>query len=295
MLSGKRRGNATDVTLFAMPLIEIDSIDDPRVWAYRDLKDHELARQGERFIAEGRHVVMRLLSSGYGCESVLCGRKRLELVREHVPPEVDLFVALSEVVDAIVGYKFHSGVLAVGRRPRKMELHEWMQSLGERQHITLVICPHTRNCDNMGSIIRNAAALGADGVLMGEECTDPFWRRTIRVSMGTVFHLPLRVSDDLAADMAQLRERWGVELIATVLEDDAVDLHVTQRRDRMGIVLGSEDQGLGERWTRLCDRKVKLAMHHGTDSLNVATAAAVFLYHFVPLSSQGRKGGTPIG
>ncbi len=265
-----------------MPLIDIDSMDDARVWPYRNLKDHELARQGDRFIAEGRHVAMRLLSSAYACESVLCGRKRLDAVRPHVPDTVDLFVAPDRVVDAIVGYKFHSGVLAVGLRQPRPALSQWLGSLGPRPTLTLLICPHTRNCDNMGSIIRNAAALGADGILIGEECTDPFWRRTIRVSMGTIFHLPLHVSNDLARDLGQLRQQWGVELIATVLDDDAADLHTARRGDRIGIVLGSEDQGLGQRWTSLCDHQVTLAMHHGTDSLNVATAAAVFLYHFMP-------------
>jgi tRNA G18 (ribose-2'-O)-methylase SpoU len=273
-----------------MPVFEIDSLDDSRVWAYRNLKDHELARQGDRFIAEGRHVALRLLSSAYACESVLCSRKRWEMVQPHTPPHVDAFIAPAAVVDAIVGYKFHSGVLAVGRRRDPEPLSAWMgrqqpdvaASSAHASPLTLVICPHTRNCDNLGSIIRNAAALGADGLICGEDCTDPFWRRTIRVSMGTIFHLPLHVSADLASDMRALRECWGVSLLATVVDDTATLLHHVSRPPRIAIVLGSEDQGLGEKWTSLCDQRVTLAMHHGTDSLNVATAAAVFLHHLAP-------------
>ena len=280
-----------------MPVIEIDSLDDPRVWAYRDLKDRELAKAGRRFIAEGHHVALRLLGSDYACESVLCSDKRLDMVQPHVPAGVDLFVAPAKVVDAIVGYQFHSGVLAVGLRPPVRSLDAWMASVrgdsegnplpgplpkgeGAGNALTLVVCPHTRNCDNLGSIIRIAAAMGADGLLLGEACTDPFWRRTIRVSMGTVFRLPLRVSEDLAADLRELRARYGVTLVATTLDDNATPLQLTTRPPRLGLLLGSEDQGLGPHWTNLCDQKVTLAMHHGTDSLNVATAAAVFLYHY---------------
>lgn len=268
-----------------MPVIAIDSLDDPRVWAYRNLKDRELAKAGRRFLAEGHHVALRLLASGYACESVLCSDKRLAMVKPHVPEAVDLFVAPARVVDAIVGFEFHSGVLAVGLRPPPEPLDAWMQERTRSDACLLVVCPHTRNCDNLGSIIRNAAAMGADGLLLGEQCTDPFWRRTIRVSMGTIFRLPLRVSDNLASDLAALRARWGVTLVAASLDDDALPLQWTSRPPRLALLLGSEDQGLGPDWTGLCDQKVKLAMHHGTDSLNVATAAAVFLYHYTSAAS----------
>lgn len=263
-----------------MAVIEVDNLDDPRLWPYRNLKDRELARQGDRFIAEGRHVALRLLSSSYAVESVLCGHKRVEAMSAHVPADVPMYVAPDAVVDAVVGYRFHSGVLAVGVRPPPMPLATWFRPWRDRPRLTLVVCPHTRNCDNLGSIIRNAAALGADGILLGEECTDPFWRRTIRVSMGTIFHLPLRVSSDLAADLAALRADYGLTLVATVLDADATPLPSARRPLRLALMLGSEDQGLGDRWERLADQRLTLPMHHGTDSLNVAVAAAVFLYHF---------------
>jgi tRNA G18 (ribose-2'-O)-methylase SpoU len=132
----------------------------------------------------------------------------------------------------------------------------------------------------MGALIRISAAFGADALVLGERCCDPFWRQSIRVSMGTIFRLPLVQSQDLAGDLARLRGEWGVQLIASVLDDDAEPLAAVVRPQRLGLLLGNEAQGLAERWIRLCDRSVTIPMQLGTDSLNVAVAAAVFLYHF---------------
>ena len=153
--------------------------------------------------------------------------------------------------------------------------------LGRR--MTLLICPDLINTQNLGAVIRSAAALGVDAMILGERCCDPFFRQSVRVSMGAVFTLPIVRSADLLADLRQLRDRWSVDLVATVLDPAAEPLPQARRSERLGLLLGSEDRGLGEPWLSACRRRVTLPMSRGTDSLNVAAAAAVFLYHFARL------------
>lgn len=261
-----------------MAIERIDSLDDPRVAYYRDLKDRELAKRGDRFIAEGEQVTRRLIESDYPVESVLTAERRAEAMAPVVPAGVPHYVAPNDLVDSIVGYQFHSGVIACGRRKPSPPLASLIKPEGSAT--TLLICPEVINADNMGSLIRIAAGFGVDGMLLGERSCDPFWRRSIRVSMGTVFKLPLVRSEDLLADLKTLKERWGVQLTATVLDETAEPLEKARRLARLGLLLGSESQGLHRRFVAACDRKVTIPMKLGTDSLNVAVAAGVFLYHF---------------
>jgi tRNA G18 (ribose-2'-O)-methylase SpoU len=117
-------------------------------------------------------------------------------------------------------------------------------------------------------------------MILGERCHDPFWRQSIRVSMGAVFKLPIVQTDDLSRDLKRLRAEWNVELIATVLDNAAEPLASSRRKPKTSLLFGNEAQGLDQYWIDACDRKVTIPMHHGTDSLNVAVAAGIFLYHF---------------
>jgi tRNA G18 (ribose-2'-O)-methylase SpoU len=259
-------------------LLPVDSLDDPRIAHYRGLKDRDLARQGDLFIAEGDYVVRRLLASRYPTVSVLLARRRVEPIVPLVPAEVPVYVAEDALIRQVLGFKFHTGVIAVGRRLPSESLENVFE--GRAGRVTLVVCPEVSNSDNMGSLIRISAAFGADAMVLGERCHDPFWRQSIRVSMGTIFSMPLVRSTDLLADLKQLRERWGVELIATVLADGAEPLARAGRGERIGLLFGNEAQGLDERHVAACDRRVTIPMKLGTDSLNVSIAAALFLYHF---------------
>ncbi len=261
-----------------MGVVRIDSLDDPRIAAYRCLKERELAREGERFIAEGEHLLRRLLASDYPVESVMLAERRAEEMASLAPPEVPVYVAAGELIHQIIGYKFHSGVIACGRRKPSPSLEQIVASAGKR--LTLVVCPELNNAENLGSIIRISAAFGVDAMILGPLCCDPFWRQSVRVSMGTVFSLPIVRSKDLTGDLRELRQRWGVELAATVLAEDAEPLAEATRGDRLALLLGSEAQGLSREQIEACDRRVTIPMKMGTDSLNVAVAAGVFLYHF---------------
>jgi tRNA G18 (ribose-2'-O)-methylase SpoU len=262
-----------------MPIVTVESLDDPRVAPYRTLKERELAREpGGRYIAEGEHVVRRLLSSAYETESVLLAARRAEEIAPLVPADVPVYVVPDPLVHQIVGFKFHSGVLACGKRgaPRRIDDPD----LRGRERLTLVICPEIANAENMGAIIRVSAAFGADALVLGERSCDPFWRQSIRVSMGTIFTLPLVRSDELLRDLKRLRREWDVELVATVLDEQAEPLSSARRAAKLGLLFGNEAQGLERSLVDVCDRRVTIPMKLGTDSLNVAVAAGVILYHF---------------
>jgi tRNA G18 (ribose-2'-O)-methylase SpoU len=262
-----------------MPVIPVHSFEDARLACYRNLKERDLAREGGRFIAEGENLVKRLIASRLRTESVLLADRRVEELGPQIPDDIPVYAAPAEVVNQILGFKFHSGVMAVGLRGASPTLEEIVPG-GPDESVTLLICPEIEKSDNLGAIIRIAAGFGVTAMILGERSCDPFFRQSVRVSMGAVFTLPIVRSDDLARDLRRLRGEFGVELMATVLSADAENLEEAGRSRRLGLLLGNEAQGLEKRWIDLCQRRVTLPMKLGTDSLNVAVAAGIFLYHF---------------
>ena len=154
-------------------------------------------------------LVRRLLASPYAVHSLLVEEGKLDRIAALVPSATPVYIAPEPLVRAILGYKFHSGVMACGVRPAEVSLTD-LKPDGPGP-ITLLVCPDLNNSSNLGSIIRSAAALGAAGLLLGPECCDPFWRMSIRVSMGAVFRLPIVRTTDLQADLMTLSAtilRW---------------------------------------------------------------------------------------
>ncbi|HEY4259562.1 MAG TPA: RNA methyltransferase [Schlesneria sp.] len=261
-----------------MPRIAIESLDDPRVQMYRHLKSSNLLRDGRLFIAEGTKLVERMLASDYQTESVLIAEKREAEWGPKVPPEIPLYVIPQEVGEQLTGFNFHVGVLACGVRQPARTIDEVVPRQVER--LTVAICPNCDNPENLGTIIRIGSAFGIDALLLGRSCCDPFSRRVLRVSMGTAFRLPIVESIDLERDVLRLREEWNLELIATVLDDNASSLSSADRGSRVGLLFGNEADGLDQQWQSLCHRRLTIPMRGGTDSLNVAIAAGIFLHHF---------------
>lgn len=255
----------------------IDAIDDPRVASYRDMPERELAASGGLFVAEGEHLVRRLIASDFPVESLLLAERRVEAVAPLAPPGVPIYALPDALMNQVLGFKFHSGVMALGRRKAAPKLEDVVP---RDRPCLLMICPEILNTENLGGLIRIAAGFGADAMIVGERSCDPFFRRCIRVSMGTIFHLPIIHTDDLLRDITRLKGEFGVTMVATVVEPDAEPLETVARPERMALLMGSESQGLHRRWLAVSDRRVTIPMHLGTDSLNVAVAAAVFLYHF---------------
>ena len=261
-----------------MPVHSVTSLDDPRLALYRNVKDSELAHNGDRFVAEGHFVVQRLLASSFPVESVLLAERQLEQMRPFIPQTVPLYVASTAMLNQILGFPFHNGVIAIARR-QPLYLLEQVLKPGDSP-LTLVILPELSGLQNMGSIIRVSAAFGVDAIILGPRCADPFYRLSVRVSMGAAFKIPIIRSMDLTADLANLNQSYGVELAATVLDESAEDLSHATRPARLGLLFGGEGYGLSEQVVGLCQRKLTLPMRLGTDSLNVGVSAAVFLYHF---------------
>jgi tRNA G18 (ribose-2'-O)-methylase SpoU len=264
-----------------MPVIPVHSLDDPRLAPYRNLKERDLAREGDRFIAEGENLVKRLLASRLRTESVLLAERRVAEIAPLVPDSIPVYAAPTTVVNGVLGFKFHAGVMAVGVRGASPSIDDVMAgATAAGGRVTLLICPEIEKTDNLGALIRIAAAFGVDAMILGERCCDPFFRQSVRVSMGAAFVLPIVRSDNLARDLGRLRGEFGVELIASVLDTDAERLDHVERSERVGLLLGNEAQGIGAEYLVLCDRRVTIPMKLGTDSLNVAVAAGVFLYQF---------------
>lgn len=152
--------------------------------------------------------------------------------------------------------------------------------LRSEREVNLVILPQIAATDNLGSLIRISSAFGASAMILGERCCDPFYRQSIRVSMGTIFGMPLVRSADLMGDLRRLRGEFGVELVASVAEGSGEALAGARRSRMMGFLFGNEAQGLSGEEIGACDRRVTIPMMLGTDSLNVSVAAGVVLYHF---------------
>jgi tRNA G18 (ribose-2'-O)-methylase SpoU len=261
--------------------IRIDSIDDPRISVYRDLPKSNLSRHSGRFIAEGQHLVGRLLASDYQTESILTSETHLDGLPPSVPAMVPVYVVDKSLIREIVGFRFHRGMLACGLRQPYLSVRQIVPPLPEP--VTLVLLAQIQDPENVGATLRACAAFGIGGVVLGPHCADPLSRRVVRVSMGAVWKLNLAVSDDLAGDVAWLQNEAAVEVAATVLDPLAEPLARARRGRRIALLFGSEGHGLDTKLINRCARRLTIPMQLSTDSLNVSMAAGIFLYHFACL------------
>lgn len=263
----------------AMPVLRLSTLDDPRLEPYRDLKSTNLTRWSGRFIAEGRRVVRRLLESDFVTESILLSERKCDFLESGVPDDVDVLLVPQTLAEELVGYNFHQGVMACGRRKAPRDLAAVIPADAGVAAL-LVACPRMTDPDNLGGLIRLCAAFGVRGLLLGRGCADPFSRRTLRISMGAAFKLPIVDCDDLAADLRRLREDYGLRLSATLLDESAVPLSRTANASRRVLLFGNEADGLEPEWVALCDERLTIPMAASADSLNVTVAAGIFLHWF---------------
>lgn len=254
---------------------DISSFDDPLLAPYQSLKDKDVARDGGRFIAEGENVVRRLLASSTPVESVLLAHRKVAPIAPLCPDDVPVFVADDGLIRRIIGFEFHSGVIACGIRPPAPLLTEVIPVSPASAIVT--VCQEITNAENAGSLIRIAAAFGSSAIVFGERCCDPWFRQSIRVSMGTIFSIPVVRSQNLLTDLDILRS-LHITRLAAVISNDAEPLESVKSMSRAALVFGSEAQGLDPATIARCDRRVTIPMQRGTDSLNVAIAAGIFHY-----------------
>ncbi|UCI28250.1 TrmH family RNA methyltransferase [Mesorhizobium sp. B2-8-5] len=262
-----------------MNLIPIDDPQDPRVAAYLDIRERDLAGRHGRFVAEGKVVLDLLLSTGrFAAESALILENRLAGVQEilrKAPPEFPVYVAAGEVMDRIAGFHMHRGILAIGMRGDPAPAEILVETLPRRA--LAVVLVGISNHDNMGAIFRNAAAFGAGAVLLDRTCCDPLYRKAIRVSVGAALKVPFATFDDTGTFTATL-DRLGFSQFALSPRGN-VDIRAVERSARLALYLGTEGEGLPrDLLARL--QTVRIAMAEGFDSLNVAAASAIALHRF---------------
>ena len=256
----------------------VDSLDLPELAPYRTMRRHADHVRERLFVAEGEKVVRRLLESNFTVVSALMPEKWVEQLapllkarREEFP----VFIAPKPVLEQLIGFSMFQGVMAVGRFPEPVSL-EAVLAGASRPHLLLALEGLT-NAENLGAIVRNCAAFGVQALIVGETCTSPFLRRSVRNSMGTIFKLAVVEPPSLAATLAVLRAR-GIRCIAAHGPSRGPTLARCDLTTGCCIVLGSEGYGLSASILQSCDEAVAIPMNNGVDSLNVGNAAAVFLY-----------------
>jgi tRNA G18 (ribose-2'-O)-methylase SpoU len=265
-----------------VPVIPVSELGDPRLADYAHATDVALkkARGTEHglYLAESLLVLQRALRAGHVPRSVLAlGTSEEEAVAalaEAGHPDVPVFVGPGELLAELTGYLLHRGLIASMNRPALPDPATLLA--GARR---VVVIENVVDPTNVGAIFRSAGAIGADAVLVTPRCSDPFYRRAIRVSMGTVLQVPwTRVGG--WPDLALLLREHGFHTAALALTPDAVSLRDFERRvpERVALVLGAEGEGLTPEAIAAADTVVQIPMLHGIDSLNVAAASAVAMW-----------------
>ena len=269
--------------------IRISDSDDPRIAAFRSIRERDLVGREGRFVAEGT-VVLRMLAaahagtSGFRAEAILILENRLGGLAEilaRFPAEVPVYVADRAVFNAIAGFDMHRGVLAIGRREGAQDTDALIASL-PAQSLMLAACGIS-NHDNMGALFRNAAAFGADAVLLDGTCCDPLYRKAIRVSVGAVLGVPFARGGDAQALLGGLAGA-GFAIWALSPRGETAIGQIAPS-DRLALVAGTEGEGLPlEILSRF--HTARVPQKPGLDSLNVATASGIALYQMALLTGR---------
>jgi len=258
-----------------MPVIEIDTLDDPRLVDFAHRTDVALKKTGGGiYIAESALVLGRALRAGHSVRSVLALGGTVDEAVALVGPDVPVFSGPGELLAELTGYILHRGLIASMDRP-PLPPPESLLASARR----VVILENVADPTNVGAIFRSVAAIGADAVLVTPRCSDPFYRRAIRVSMGTVLQVPwTRVGDWTST--RELLAASGLHIAALALTDDAASLRefAASAPPRVALVLGAEGDGLTPEALAAADTVVRIPMAHGIDSLNVAATAAVAMW-----------------
>lgn len=267
-----------------MNIFRIDDPADPRVAPYLNIRERDLVGREGRFVAEGKVVLNVLFAARrFEAESVLVLENRLAGMADTLataPGGMPVYVASGTVLDAIAGFHMHRGVLAIGRKGSAPSADGLLAALPERALVAVPV--GISNHDNIGSIFRNAAAFGADAVLLDETSCDPLYRKSIRVSVGATLKVPYAIGGTAGA-LADALTRHGFEQLALSPAGQA-DIRDIVRPKRLALYLGTEGDGLPEALLqRLTTARIRMAP--GFDSLNVAAASAIALHHFSDAAS----------
>ncbi|NVP55599.1 TrmH family RNA methyltransferase [Mycoplana rhizolycopersici] len=272
-------------------VIRITESEDPRIAAFRSIRERDLVGREGRFVAEGT-VVLRMLAQahvrerGFRAEAILILENRLAglaAILADIPADVPVYVAEKSIFNGIAGFDMHRGVLAIGRRDEPPSIEALIASL-PADSLVLAACGIS-NHDNMGALFRNAAAFGVDAILLDETCCDPLYRKAIRVSVGSVLNLPYARGEG-ARDLLQGLTDAGFAIWALSPRGETAIGQIAPSA-RLALVAGTEGEGLpGTILSQFHTARVPQAP--GLDSLNVATACGIALYQMA--LSKGRIG-----
>lgn len=280
-------------------VIDVADPADPRLDDFRDLNSvdrrPDLPTGKGLVIAEGVLVVQRMLASRFAPRALMGTDRRLqELAADLADVSAPYYRVPADVMAEVVGFHLNRGVLASASRPCELSVAEVLAgaagpATSGRDARTVAVLEGVNDHENLGSIFRNAAGLGVDAVVFGTGCADPLYRRAVRVSMGHALLVPYAWAQSWPADLELLCDS-GFRLLAMTPAPEAhtlADALASVVDDKVAILVGAEGPGLTERTMRAADLRVRIPMSRGTDSLNVATAAALAFYERVRLASGG--------
>lgn len=259
-------------------VLPITTLDLPELQPYRTMRRQFEQRAAGIFVAEGEKVVRRLLESRFRVVSVLLPEswcRKLEPLLAARPEAIRVFVAEKKLLESLTGFSMYQGLLAVGMVPPPPALADLLAAAG-RPHL-LAAVDGLSSAENIGSLVRNCAAFNIQALLVGETCGSPFLRRAVRSSMGTVFQLPIVETASLTETLDYLRTR-GLRTIAAHPHADGQTLPQADFTKDCCVVFGSEGYGISPPVLAVCDDAAAIPMPPMVDSLNVGSAAAVFLY-----------------
>ena len=257
-------------------IIEITDYEAPELDVYARLTEAQLLNRFEpqkgMFIAESPKVIMRALDAGCQPVSILVERSRIQGESLEVIErcgDIPVYTADLDVLTKLTGYQLTRGLLCAMRRPQLPQVEDILKNVRR-----VTVLENIQNPTNVGAIFRSAAALGMEAVLLTPDCSNPLYRRSCRVSMGTVFQVPWTYLDE---NWTEQMKKLGFKTAAMALSDNSVSIDDPRllAEEKLAVVLGSEGDGLAENTIAHCDYTVKIPMAHGVDSLNVAAASAV--------------------
>ena len=258
-----------------MPIIHIDSLQHPGVEMFASLTEAQLRRQIDNsegvFIAESPKVIRVALDAGFSPVALLCEERHITGDAADIISRGDnipVYTGPRELLAALTGYTLTRGVLCAMRRPSLPSVAQVCE--GARR---LAVIDGVVDSTNVGAIFRSAAALGMDGVLLTPQSCDPLNRRAVRVSMGSVFLLPWTWCQDVQTAVNECGFRTAA--MALTLRSVPVANPALAKEERLAVILGNEGDGLPQQTIERADYVVRIPMHHGVDSLNVAAASAV--------------------
>jgi tRNA G18 (ribose-2'-O)-methylase SpoU len=277
-----------------MSRIHIDEATDLRISDYTGLTD--VARRSKHepslgiYIAESETVIRIAVGAGHQVKSLLMAERWIEPLSDLLPVigadesgDIPLYVADTALLEEITGFNVHRGALAAISRPALPTLDALLDSIEGLAAPRIAILDGLVNHTNVGAIFRSAAALGADAVLISPTCADPFYRRSVRVSMGTVFQVPWTRIDSWGQVGEALKAR-GYDIAGLALDERSRDIesYAAEAPARLALVLGTEGTGISSEARGICDALVEIPMRGGVDSLNVAAASAVAFWALRP-------------